>query len=65
MVTEWISCKQRLPEDGQIVLVTGRTGEINLARRDKRYFDFGENITTSVGPVTHWMPLPDAPEVDE
>ena len=55
----WIPVTERLPKEGQIVLVVGKTKEINLARYTHPFFDFGENITSRVGKVTHWMPLPE------
>lgn len=50
---QWISVKDRLPEDNTNVLVTDG---LNVFRSKvwEKFFD--------MGPVTHWMPLPEQPE---
>jgi hypothetical protein len=70
----WISVKDRLPEDGQVVAfiidksVNYYGGSMCAGRF--RYFDYGdiklpEFGTWGLGGLTasHWMPLPEAPEV--
>lgn len=73
----WIPVSERLPPEGVDVLVLHDYGQIvgNPAHRDcgKRY---GYQITSrygngflsdllETGRVTHWMPLPDAPQPEE
>lgn len=71
MMNEWISVKDRLPEDGELVLViadgeyenTKLVGAYQLADYSEgegfilSEFPFAENIT-----VSHWMPLPEPPK---
>ena len=56
--SEWIKCSERMPKHGEIVLVfNGNSIEIDALATGE--FDF-ECWCDS---VTHWMPLPDMPEV--
>lgn len=59
----WISVEERLPEHEDRVLVACRTKKgaqsINLAY----YSDGFWHGQGSMSGVTHWMPLPDLPEV--
>lgn len=59
---EWISVKDRLPEPHTDTLICGRYGAFigwySHTRQMWRSDDYGE-----IRDVTHWMPLPDAPEV--
>ena len=64
---EWISVKDRLPEkSGDYLAFTEKGIFIVLSysemHRAFNAYDWCENIT----PIrcTHWMPLPDAPEVE-
>lgn len=70
-MTEWIKCSERLPEretyclavyrnkflgfDHQAIKCLYRTDEYWISEAGYRYLK--QNIT-------HWMPLPDAPEVE-
>lgn len=69
----WISVKDRLPEESGRYLVCDVPYEIMsvvaYSARWKRfncYDTFDEEYVNGQGEyaVTHWMPLPDAPEVD-
>ena len=56
--SEWIKCSERMPKHGEVVLVfNGNSIEIDALATGE--FDF-ECWCDS---VTHWMPLPDMPEV--
>ena len=62
-VSDWIPCSERMPELGVEVLVMG--GSISWL--DKAY-DWGDGVSfceDNYGIATHWMPLPDMPEVKE
>lgn len=56
---EWISVKDRMPEEGEVVLVYN-------AKLDSMYVDYplylGEPKLHFDAGVTHWMPLPQKPE---
>lgn len=61
---EWIACSERLPKVGGTVLISSdgyvSVGEMNRSGANYRYFTSvatGRELT-----VTHWMPLPAAPE---
>ena len=55
--TDWVKCSERMPEHGDMVLVfNGNSIEIDALATGE--FDF-ECWCDS---VTHWMPLPDAPQ---
>lgn len=57
----WIPVSERLPEDGQTVLVyTGY--EIMIRRYESLGRVFREGTHGGIGPVTHWMPLPEPPK---
>ena len=62
-VSEWIPCSERMPELGVPVLVIGGS----TAWVDKAY-DSDDDVSfyeDNYGRVTHWMPLPEMPEVKE
>lgn len=64
---KWVPVTERLPEVGKRVIVKDDIfcGEAYLSISGDWYRHSGilwENITDS--PVTHWMPLPDGPEVE-
>lgn len=58
---EWISVKDRLPEQGQEVLTY-----YNLIAQGMYYVDQYPNEMTENGDIvkelTHWMPLPEPPK---
>jgi hypothetical protein len=66
---EWIPVKERLPEEGQMVIFTGPTnrqpsgvscGVFSCIGDDESVFRCG-NWVTELQCVTHWMPLPPPP----
>jgi hypothetical protein len=63
MAANWIKCSDRMPEDGRDVLVWDINREVS-----KRYYTEGAYFASFHGhwktldEVTHWMPLPEAPE---
>lgn len=66
-MAEWISVKDRLPENGVYVLVCGPRGGIQLAqmrgdRCDHRYIWWKAYGTRKFTTCTHWMPLPEPPK---
>lgn len=60
---KWISVKERMPEKSMLVLgvVHGHVGELAYIN-DRNVFERREHLIEG---VTHWMPLPDAPEVED
>ena len=64
--SEWISVKDRLPEDWCPVLVMVRETEMPLlgSYRENVWFHEMWNTTFINGAVTHWMPLPQPPKGD-
>ena len=64
-VQEWISVKDRLPEDGEIVLVCGSRGGVYTAVFNKpgQYRGWHKlNSKSHYCDPTHWMPLPQPPK---
>ena len=56
----WISVSDRLPNDTEKVLVYTTTGNTTVARWSKRQEKF---VASGHITVTHWMALPEKPEV--
>ena len=71
---EWISVKDKHPEDGRYVLVCGSNGTVQNATYfleermiAGKYFWFCSHEDSESEPldycaITHWMPLPEPPE---
>lgn len=62
---KWISVEERLPEDYELVLTVSTEGYIHIFSHAPSYkypFGIGPHHPRYY-PVTHWMPLPDPPEV--
>jgi hypothetical protein len=58
----WISVKDRMPSDGDSVLVWGCGFiEIGWYNEDLRTWQ-AEDFNYDDGEVTHWMPLPEPPK---
>ena len=61
--TDWVKCSERMPEyDSEVIVTDG-----NYVWRDKCY-DFGDGLCfydDNDSSATHWMPLPEIPEVKE
>ena len=67
-MTEWISVKDRLPEDDGFYLVYTTDGFVSEWQVDEFYLDtnygwIGERFAPD-WKVTHWMPLPELPQVN-
>jgi len=60
---KWIPVTERLPENGEYVLCFCRANIVCVLRRDKDgdWYENPAHVYMS-GFVTHWMPLPKAPE---
>ena len=61
--TDWVKCSERMPEFGQSVTVY----DGDRMWTDTTY-DFGDGLCfyyDDDGRATHWMPLPEMPEVKE
>ena len=60
-VSDWIQCSERMPEyDSEVIVTDG-----NYVWRDKCY-DFGDGLCfydDNDSSATHWIPLPEMPEV--
>lgn len=66
-MTEWISVKDRLPENDTPCLVYGGTERDGYRMDVSLYVDGDDKLQNGflygcVFPVTHWMPLPNFPE---
>ncbi|EDW2623147.1 DUF550 domain-containing protein [Salmonella enterica subsp. enterica] len=67
----WISCSEQMPEDEQEVIVHNKLGYRYVSYFDEHsglFFDMrGSNQMNCIEHilVTHWMPLPAAPEPDQ
>ena len=67
-MSEWISVKDRLPKNGQDILAYSINGEKETRIVPANYdhdvwYDCIFNHVMHNGCITHWMPLPDPPEV--
>ncbi|ECE8819620.1 DUF551 domain-containing protein [Salmonella enterica subsp. enterica serovar Reading] len=63
----WISCSERMPDDGQQVIILCDGAFVLYAQyRDSEFFDVVRNgeefFETQSRNVTHWMPLPEPPQ---
>lgn len=64
---EWISVEDRLPEDGIEVLAYTIAHSVRVLKRNNLMDDWDvtdrKNACIRSDYVTHWMPLPEPPEV--
>ncbi|WP_440510677.1 DUF551 domain-containing protein [Serratia sarumanii] len=60
----WVSCEDRMPEEGDVVLVCQEGGIIYCAEMQdgELYPDEFPRVPSEGREITHWMPLPAAPE---
>ncbi|EJL0193243.1 DUF551 domain-containing protein [Escherichia coli] len=63
----WISCSERMPENGQHVIILCDGAFVLYAQyRDGEFFDVVRNgeefFETQSRNVTHWIPLPEPPQ---
>jgi len=64
-MSEWISVEERLPEENEQVLMCAINfvGEAYI-NYDEKWMRFGFEIEDFLqATVTHWMPMPEPPEV--
>ena len=60
-IPRWISVDERLPERFELVIVCRENGKVEQGCRDVK--DWWKVYGTRTKKVTHWMPLPEPPEV--
>lgn len=71
--TQWVSVEDRLPEDGEKVLVFGkcRCSKVKPYTNTAYYYDASNKPYWDMGcykqdeVITHWMPLPEPPKESE
>jgi hypothetical protein len=67
LLPRWISVEERLPNEGEPVLWHGPADTFCHAvvgKRDGDSIDWGSDLNMDIArSVTHWMPLPEPPEV--
>ncbi|OCN19431.1 MULTISPECIES: DUF551 domain-containing protein [Serratia] len=63
----WVSCEDRMPEEGDVVLVCQEGGIIYCAEMQdgELYPDEFPRVPSEGREITHWMPLPAAPTKGE
>ena len=63
-VQEWVSVKERLPENiaNRVLVVCERSNGVFYAHYEKPFWINLETDKPFISTVTHWMPLPPAPE---
>ena len=63
-MSEWISVKERLPEETYLVLVWDNDcDQVAIASLQRDGSWCGDGVWKDAN-VTHWMPLPEPPEED-
>lgn len=61
-VNQWISVKDRLPDEGASVLICTNEGIRSVSARYGNRFFITIVEAFTVDTVTHWMPLPEPPK---
>lgn len=61
IMAEWISAEDRLPEYGIKVIVCRKNGTVEQGYKDVG--DWWRVYGTRTKSVTHWMPMPEPPEL--
>lgn len=69
--SQWISVGERLPHEGEIVLVFTSNGKVSISKRYQPKDCYGNNIvmiawkgsTTFVNSIVAWMPIPPFDEI--
>ncbi|WP_411750023.1 DUF551 domain-containing protein [Serratia marcescens] len=69
-MSEWIKCSERMPRHGETVLFTSNGRVMAGTYDDGRYLQRPVGKWKWLGrvyslPVTHWMPLPAAPNPEK
>jgi hypothetical protein len=62
---KWISVNDRMPEDGQEVIIYSEGGKVEAGVYYSNEFGFDYydvSIRDIIVNVTHWMPLPEPPK---
>ncbi len=63
----WIPCSERLPDDYKKVLIYGKETGVLIGfftSYKNLYISDNGNTATRISAITHWMPLPEPPEMD-
>lgn len=61
-VNQWISVKDRLPDDCVEVLAYDTDCGVVIGWYDKEIGDFAADFISPLDAVTHWQPLPEPPK---
>lgn len=66
-MAEWINVKDKMPEDGKEVLFSDSSSiMVGWYNADKEYWELTDaDMIAYAQDVTHWMPLPELPKMDE
>lgn len=60
-MSEWISVKDRMPEDGQPVLIWA-FNRVQFGELCDEFF-VGDECAWKIAQVSHWMPMPTSPHL--
>lgn len=65
MASEWIKCSERMPDEGERVLIAWHFADGDFVSIGVRVGEstFTDGDFGTYPNVTHWRPLPDPPEV--
>ena len=67
-MTNWISVKDKLPDEKMIILVINKEKEMAVCEiniNENNYIFMLFNTSLQIKHVTHWTPLPDPPEIEK